>query len=156
MRLAGLMNKEIAQELDVSEADISQTIRRLTGKVKTVQDSVELLTKMGVIHEGPKYMLTDKGRRLARIPKRKVPKPAVLHGVLWYDFETSRIYEASEHINIVFLSPSIVGQEQTIVAFGISETKVSTLTEKRGKSTLSTSEYEQPLEEALERAVFTL
>lgn len=155
MRLQGLMNKEIAQELTVSEADISQTISRLTGKVKTVQDSVELLMKMDVIHEGPKHILTEKGRRLARIPKRKPPIPIEVHGVLWYDFETGWIYGTSAAFDTVYYHSHPVGQEKSISVFGITEAQLSTLTEKKGKTTSSTSEHGQPIE-ALGRAVLVL
>ena len=155
MRLEGLMNKQIAQKLDVSEADISQTISRLTGKVKTVQDSVELLKKMDVIQEGPKYILTEKGRRLARIPKGKPARPIEVHGGLWHDFETGLIFGTSEAFDIVYWHSYPVGQEQSILVFGMTEAQISILTEKKGKTTSSTSEPAQPIE-APERAVLVL
>lgn len=144
MRLEGLMNKEIAQELNVSEADISQTISRLTEKVKTVQDSIGLLTNMDIIQEGPKYILTEKGRRLARIPKRKSPKPIKHYIVFWHDFFEKRSAHASSE---VFYSCVFVGgKKQTIAVFGVSDAQVSTLTEKREKRMLSTSESVQSLD----------
>ena len=75
MKLKGLMNKEVAKKLEVSEAYISQTINRITEKVKTVQDSIELLRGMEVIKEGPKYVLTEKGRKLSRLPKKTSKEP---------------------------------------------------------------------------------
>lgn len=155
MKLVGSMNKEIAQELDVSEADISQTISRLTEKVKTVQDSVELLMKMDVIQEGPKYILTEKGRRLARLPKRKAPESIELHGVVWYDFETSRIHGASKIYGLVFFGPDIVGRGETIVVSGFSEAQIRTLAEKREKITSSTSAFSQRIR-APDSVVLTL
>jgi len=72
MKMRGLMNKDIAKNLGVSEPDISQTLKRLREKVRTVQDSIELLTSLGMIKEGPKYVLTEKGRALTLIPEKKV------------------------------------------------------------------------------------
>lgn len=156
MRLEGLMNKEIAQKLNVSEADISQTISRLTEKIKTVQDSVELLMNMDVVKEGPKYTLTEKGRRLARISKRKPPRPVELRGGLWYDFETGWIYATSEAFGIAYRGLYTIGQKQSIFIHDLmTEAQISTLTEKRRKTTASTSAPSQPTE-ALERAVLIL
>jgi len=155
MRLEGLMNKEIAQKLNVSEADISQTISRLTDKIKTVQDSVGLLVDMDVVKEGPKYTLTEKGRRLARIPTRKLPRPIELRGRFWHDFEMGVAYATSKAFGTVYCRPYTVGIKQSILVIGMTEAHINTLTEKRRKTTSSTSEPTHPIE-ALEDAVLIL
>ena len=76
LKLQGLMNKEIAKSMNVSESDISQTLSRLRRKIVTVQDSIALLTDMGVIREGAKYVLTEKGRAATEVPPKKA-------GVKW-------------------------------------------------------------------------
>ncbi len=69
MRLKGQKNKDIAKKLGFSESYISQTVKKITQKVKTVQDSIVLLEGMEVIKEGPKYILTEKGRNLSQLPE---------------------------------------------------------------------------------------
>jgi len=88
LKLRGLMNKEIAENLRVSESDISQTLSRLREKIKTVQDSITLLMEMGVIREGPKYVLTEKGRAMAEVATKKinlnwVTPPIGTHAYAW-------------------------------------------------------------------------
>lgn len=75
MKREGLMNNKIAEELRVSEADISQTLSRLSRKLTNIQNSTKLLMEIGVIREGPKYVMTEEGRGLARLPERKVSLP---------------------------------------------------------------------------------
>jgi len=75
MKLEGLMNNKIAETLKVSEADISQTLSRLSRKVKTVQDSTKLLMDIGMIQEGPKYVMTEEGRKLTRLPEKQTSVP---------------------------------------------------------------------------------
>ena len=69
MKLRGLSNRQIAEKLEVSEPDVSQTLGRIRGKITGVKDSVSLLTQIGVIHEGPMLALTEKGRELTDIGK---------------------------------------------------------------------------------------
>ena len=153
LRLEGLMSKDIAKKLNVSEPDVSQTISRLTKKVKTVGDSIELLMKMDIIVEGPKYILTEKGRKLARLPERKPPKPTEPHLRVWYDFEIGLLHEASEAFPMLYRLYT-VGQEQSIPALiGKSEARIDTLTQKRKKPILPTSEPIQPIETP-DKAVF--
>lgn len=158
MKLQGLMNKEIAETLGVSDADISQTLSRLTGKVKTVQDSTELLMKMGVIQEGPRYVLTKKGRKLARFPKKKIYLPRrerrPVRLVVWHDFETDiTVVSSGMFVELIPCHSYTVGQEEPIPLSGMSETTMNTL-KKKTVRTLSTSEPTQPIE-APEKAVFT-
>jgi len=64
MKREGASNKDLAVALNVSESDISQTINRIKSKISTVQDSIELLTSIGVFSEGQRYELTQKGREM--------------------------------------------------------------------------------------------
>jgi len=96
MKREGLSNKDIAKKLNVSEADISQTLMRIKRKIKTVRDSIELLMSIGVIKEGPKYVLTPEGRELTESRIAKAPP---------------KFIEASKTYNLVYLIPktNIIG-----------------------------------------------
>lgn len=138
MKLQGLMNKEIAQKLGVSDAYISQTLNRLSTKIRGVQDSIELLKNMNVIQEGPKYVMTDKGRRLAKVPKKEFPS---LHevGSTLVGFKKGFFEKTSG--NIV----AIIGSGQRFHLLGRSESRVTAVTEQREITTSTTSEHMQPI-----------
>jgi len=72
MKLKGLANKEIATELNVSEPYISQTLAKIRLKIRSVKDSVSLLTQMGLLPKEPMLILTEKGRELATIDSNKL------------------------------------------------------------------------------------
>ena len=65
MKIKGHSNKDIAAEMNVSEPDVSQTLARMRSKITSVKDSVALLTQIGILHEGPKLVLTEKGREFS-------------------------------------------------------------------------------------------
>jgi DNA-binding CsgD family transcriptional regulator len=66
MKIKGQSNKEIAAELSVSEPDVSQTLARMRNKITSVKDSIELLSEIGILKEGPKLVLTEKGRQFKK------------------------------------------------------------------------------------------
>lgn len=66
MKIKGHSNKDIAAEMNVSEPDVSQTLARMRSKITSVKDSVALLTQIGILHEGPKLVLTEKGREFSK------------------------------------------------------------------------------------------
>ena len=100
MRLEGLKNNRIAEQLQVSEADISQTLSRLSRKIKTVQDSTRLLLDIGVIQEGPKYVMTETGRKLTDLPKKtsSIPRDCKLVRISTLSLEAKGVVETSWNV----------------------------------------------------------
>lgn len=66
MKIKGQSNKEIAVDLCVSEPDVSQTLSRMRNKITSVKDSIALLSEIGILKEGPKMVLTEKGRQFKK------------------------------------------------------------------------------------------
>ena len=63
----GLSNRDIAKNVKTSEANVSQTLKTVISKIKTVQDSTDLLMDMGIIAK-PKYIITNRGFNRITIP----------------------------------------------------------------------------------------
>jgi len=63
--ILGKKNKDIAEELKVSESYISQTLKGINEKINTLQNSIDILKGMGII-EAPELKLNDKGRKSLR------------------------------------------------------------------------------------------
>jgi len=154
MKLEGSMSKEIAEKLSVSEADVSQTLSRLRRKVKTIQDSTELLMEMGVVQEGPKYVMTEKGRKIARLQERSfqpaqealsTSKRGWIH-VIPDKFELKHDEVSSEALSLIPCG-SFVGDKEGFIdsLSGTSEARIGTLDKKTVKS-LPTSEPIQRIE----------
>jgi len=75
MKLDGLMNREIARQLRVSEEDVSQTLSRVRNKIRKVEDSILLFESLNLINGGIEFRLSDKGKRLlasARTARRRI------------------------------------------------------------------------------------
>lgn len=138
MKLQGLMNKEIAQKLGVSDAYISQTLSRWSAKIKTVQDSVGLLMKMNIIQEGPKYVMTEKGRKLAKVPKKKYrPLPEMVSTMAVFSTDFRKQTSAGTFV--------ILGTGQPIQMWGRSESQIAAATEKKEIKTSPTSDHMLPM-----------
>lgn len=60
----GLKNKQIAEIRHVSEANISQTLSRITEKINSIQDVFGLLQNMGLFESNKEIELTNSGRAL--------------------------------------------------------------------------------------------
>jgi hypothetical protein len=58
----GLKNKQIAEMREVSEADISQTLSRITKKINSIQDVIGVLQNIGVLESDMEIELTQSGR----------------------------------------------------------------------------------------------
>lgn len=56
-------NKEIAKDLEVSEPYISQTLSKIRSKLKSLEDSLELLESLGMIDTTSSIRLTETGRK---------------------------------------------------------------------------------------------
>ena len=56
-------NKEIAEELDVSEPYISQTLSKIRIKLESIEDSLELLEGLGIVNAISPMRLTETGRK---------------------------------------------------------------------------------------------
>lgn len=59
----GRKNKEIAEDLGVSEPYVSQTVSKIQTKVTTLDNSFELLKDIGIIEPMKSLKLTDEGRK---------------------------------------------------------------------------------------------
>lgn len=55
-------NKEVARELSVSEAYVSQTLKKINEKIRNLKDSLPLLEKIGVVDSITPLKLTEEGR----------------------------------------------------------------------------------------------
>ena len=64
LKQQGLKNKQIAEARHVSEADISQTLSRITEKINSIQDVFGLLQNMGMFENNKEIELTESGRAL--------------------------------------------------------------------------------------------
>jgi len=67
----GLSNREIAKELGISETAVRQHLCRLREKIRTMHDSLELLTEIELITPS-RYKLTEKGRAIIRETRLKI------------------------------------------------------------------------------------
>jgi hypothetical protein len=64
-------NKDIAQEMGVSESYISQTIKELETKVSTIKDSLAVLEEIGAIDPITPIKIAGKNRRSTKKPSDK-------------------------------------------------------------------------------------
>ena len=72
LRIQGLRNKEIANKLNVSDVDVSQTINKIREKIKKVDDTLSLFENMGIIENKNTLRLSDKAEIiLNRISEEK-------------------------------------------------------------------------------------
>jgi len=81
LKLSGMMNREIAQKLNVSEEDVSQTLSNVRQKIRKVEDSIRLFERMELIESGPRFKLTEEGKRLltrARVVRRRFLAPVMM------------------------------------------------------------------------------
>jgi predicted DNA-binding protein YlxM (UPF0122 family) len=81
LKLQGIMNREIAQQLNVSEEDISQTLSKIRQKIHKVEDSIRLCESLGLIESGPRFRLTDEGKRLiakSRVARQRFLAPVIM------------------------------------------------------------------------------
>ena len=62
LKRKGLKNKQIAEMREVSEADISQTLSRITEKINSIQDVFGVLQNIGVLKNDVEIELTESGR----------------------------------------------------------------------------------------------
>jgi len=63
LRLSGSSNREIAEELNVTDPAITQTFRRIRKKIRAIKDSSHLLMQLGIMETGPDFRLTETGLR---------------------------------------------------------------------------------------------
>ncbi len=97
-------NKEIADELGVSESYISQTLTKIKMKINTLENSFDLLQEMGVINSITPLKLTDKGRASLKERKSKLEtkiRPSIA--------KAEKIQSNSELIPSVIPQETIVG-----------------------------------------------
>jgi transcriptional regulator len=66
LRYEGLKSKEIAKKLGVSPSDICQTFSRITAKLVSTKDTIELLNNIGVIKNDLEITFTNKGQDLLK------------------------------------------------------------------------------------------
>ena len=66
LRYQGLKIAEIAEKLEVSPSDISQTLSRIENKLVSVADTLSLLHKIGVIKVDSEIILTPKGESILK------------------------------------------------------------------------------------------
>lgn len=75
LKMKGLKNREIANKLSISESAVSQTLHAVADKVQTLNDSLKLLTELGL-------WPNDQGLQLLRPVKPssalEIPKPIVV------------------------------------------------------------------------------
>lgn len=64
MRYKGFKNKEIAIALNVSEANVSQTLSRIAKRIISIQDTLELMSRIGIIERDAEIRLTESGQAL--------------------------------------------------------------------------------------------
>jgi hypothetical protein len=64
LKRKGLKNKQIAEIKEVTEADISQTLSRITKKINSIQDVFGVLQNIGILENAAEIELTESGRTL--------------------------------------------------------------------------------------------
>lgn len=80
LKMNGLLNKEIADKLRVSEEDISQTLTRIRSKIKKVEDSIQLFEQLGIIKKENRFKMSAEGinimnrSRMEKIQKLETPR----------------------------------------------------------------------------------
>ena len=62
LRYSGLTNADIAKKLNVSPADISQTFKRVSNKLRNVGDTLQLMREAGLLETTSPIKLTSKGQ----------------------------------------------------------------------------------------------
>jgi predicted transcriptional regulator/DNA-directed RNA polymerase subunit M/transcription elongation factor TFIIS len=65
LRSRGFKSVDIAKKLEVSKADVSQTLRRLVRKIRIIESSFSLMRETCLIQESSKIKLTDFGAEIA-------------------------------------------------------------------------------------------
>ena len=71
-RAKGLSNADIARNLNVSPAHVSQTFKNIREKITTVDDTIELLKETGYMDDTVSLQITDK--TLERLKSLPMPK----------------------------------------------------------------------------------
>jgi len=66
LRREGLKNKQIAENLGVSEANISQIISRVVKKLVTIQDTLSVMKSMGLMEDDARIELTQSGLEFSK------------------------------------------------------------------------------------------
>jgi len=61
LRSQRISNADIARQLDVTPVAISQMFKRISKKITSVNDSLQLMREIGVVEKTPKIQLTPKG-----------------------------------------------------------------------------------------------
>ncbi len=81
LRSMGVSNIEISKKLDVTPTDISQTFKRISKKLTSVNETLQLLHENGLMEEAHPIMLTDKGvTALEKITKIESKPSAIIKG----------------------------------------------------------------------------
>jgi flagellar protein FlaI len=62
LKTRGCKNTEIAEKLNVSRADVSQTLKRISHKIKGIEDSLTVMKQIGVIKSDATIELTSIGQ----------------------------------------------------------------------------------------------
>ena len=77
LRAKGTPNVDIANELGTSQADISQTFKRISQKITNVNDTLKLLRETNLVEQSTPIKLTPKGiseiKRVAQLTHREIP-----------------------------------------------------------------------------------
>jgi transcriptional regulator with XRE-family HTH domain len=64
LKAKGLLNREIAKQLDVSPEYVSQTLAGIMQKIEKVEDSIKLLEELSLVESGTRFRLSTKGKQL--------------------------------------------------------------------------------------------
>lgn len=119
-----MSNAEIARQLGVTPAAVSQTFKRLSEKVKGVNDTLQLMREIGMIEQAQPIELTSKGfSESEKVTKTKIsfqkekhstrsePTQKLskdnLHSVIPYSIHDSEFLGSHNHLAAVVSSREI-------------------------------------------------
>lgn len=125
MRYKGLKNKEIAKALDVSEADVSQTLSRIANRIISIQDTLELMSRIGIIERDAEIRLTKSGQAL--LARWRQARPSRLNKLKRASYVQRISRKELEIENREKISDYTVAEEITEKNIGVSLKKVAEL-----------------------------